>query len=222
MGSLQPPDDQIKIDHHPIYSRLRICPYRCLRESQFMNLNCYDAYMEDANLSIHNDIGEPEDEEINNINLDVFKDPCVTSAIVEYVDTGAMKRIINECYDQSDYERLRRIHVKEFKRAAREISIEIDYTTLSDIWTGCLSAAKAISTVNYWTGPISPWFRFNLFKYIIFPKCTVNSVYKFGALSAIHFKAWRQEPISLDGVPLKTFSDPDFNRWKHYESVLYS
>jgi hypothetical protein len=218
---IQPPEDHIKIDLHPIYSRLKIGQRKYLRENQFILFNCYNSYMTDGNLSVHNDIIELDNKEKDDVCLDYFKDPCVTSAIVEYIDMGAMKTIINECYDQSDYNQLQRIHIREFKKAAEELPIDVDYMTLSDIWSGCLSAAKAISTVNYWIGPISPWFRFNLFKHLIFLECRTNLAYKLGALSAIHFKAWRKEPISLKGVPLKTCNDFDFSKWQQYESTSY-
>lgn len=234
-ASIYPEESHIKIEFHPIYSRLRKGWYKQFHESMLVSLNCYDAYMRDSNLSVYNDINKPSEKHNanessekyninfkNEINLDIFKNPCITSAIVEYIDAGAMKRIISECRDQSDYKQLRKIHIREFKRAATEISISIDHITLSEIWTGCLSAAKGISPINYWIGPITPWHRFNIFKFIVFPLCQINRAYKLGALAAIHFKAWRQEPITLEGVPLRTFNDPDFNKWNQYISRLYN
>lgn len=200
--------------------------HKQFQEWMFLNLNCYDAGLTDKNLGIFREVNDEtssSDETGSKKSIPTFaRDPMLVAAVVEQVDVTAMKRIIAACYDQSDLEKLTMIHEQEFKQASEKCAFEITPNALMSLWSGCLSAAKAISLDNYWIGSISPWFRFNLFEYSVFPACREDPVFRLGALAAPYFKAWRQEPITLEGVPIRTCRDADFMAWASAPGVKWT
>ncbi len=144
--------------------------------------------------------------------LSLVSDPAVCAALVEWADVQALQRI-NTVENWRSEEALTAAWDREFARAAKECPIPISMSTLMQVWSGCLATAKAISVSNYHTGWISPWFRYNLFKHAIFPECRRSPLYRAGAVAAPVFKRWRREPITTDGIPLRTCGDPAFMGW---------
>lgn len=190
-----------------------------MNDRMYVPLNCQEAqgHGGDANLSVHRVGKEMEGSGSRPVPTsweELLQDAGATAALVEWVDAGAMRRIILRCPDQSDARALEEAWREEFERASDECSVRVPAGVLMQVWSGCLAAAKAISPTNYWIGPISPWFRYNLFRFSVFPECRRNDLYRLGALAAPAFKAWRREPVTRAGISLRTCGDPSFVLWE--------
>lgn len=174
--------------------------------------------MSDGNLGVHREAEAQEDAAValsgESAPLPLFYfDPAAVAALVELADVTALPEVNRRCPDQSDPDLLRKVWDEEFSKIVGSCPAGVTKTDLMQLWSGCLAAAKAISPTNYWIGGITPWMRFNLFKYSIFPKCRRSHLYCLGALGARHFKAWRREAFTMAGVPLRTCGLPDFMSW---------
>lgn len=189
--------------------------HRSFHDGMWMQLNCPAFGFSDGNLGIHHKA--EEEVAFSGSPPPPFPwfayDPQIVSALVELADATAMREIIRRCPDQSDGDGLQKAWDEEFAKTVESCSLEVSKTDLMQLWSGCLAAAKAISPTNYWIGPITPWMRFNLFKYSVFPECRRSPLYLAGALAARHFKAWRKEPFTMAGIPFRTSGILEFMSW---------
>ncbi len=166
--------------------------------------------LSDGNFNASRSVGEAEAVESYSEQLE---DPIVAAAIVEFVEREVVSKVNSECPSQDDREKLAASWKKWLEHGAEQCSIEITPGQLARLWNGCLRAAKALSPVNYWQGPLSPDVRYHLFK-SIFESSREDVIERLGMLAAPAFKAFRKEAITLEGVPLRTCGDPGFLAWE--------
>lgn len=193
--------------------------HKAFHDGMWCQLNCPSLGVTDGNLGVHLAAEQEVAQEVASSGDSpppfpwFAYDPQIVSALVELADVTAMPEIIRRCPDQSDAVALQTAWDEEFAKTVESCSMDVSKTDLMQLWSGCLAAAKAISPTNYWIGPITPWMRFNLFKYSVFPECRRSPLYLAGALSARHFKAWRKEPFTMAGIPFRTSGILEFMSW---------